>query len=329
MADQPSTLVTAADRTPAGPEVSVILPMYNEAPMVGPALTALREALSGCAASWEIVCVDDGSQDGTGAALVAASRADPRVVAVQFSRNFGKEAALLCGLQAAQGQAVVLMDADLQHPPSLLPALLAKWKQGFDVVDAVKANRGDESAGYRLFAALFYGLLSRAVGKDMHGASDFKLLDRQVVDAVLACPERNRFFRGLVAWVGFSVAQVPFDVAARHAGTSKWSMRGLIRYALHNLVSFSSLPLKLVAWAGAATVSVGVLLGIQTLYNWLTGRAVSGFTTVILLLLMLCGLILLSLGVVAVYLAYLYEEQKARPVFVVRQPRLPVEPPLQ
>lgn len=313
-----------AAAAPALPEISVILPMFNEAEVAEAAVRAVLDVLAGCTASAEVVCVNDGSRDATADVLARLAASDPRVVTAELSRNFGKEAAVLCGLALASGQAVVLMDADLQHPAAVLPALVARWRDGFDVVEAVKSSRGEESLGYRLFAALFYGLLSRAVGRDMHGASDFKLLDRQVVDAVLACPERNRFFRGLVAWVGFRVAQVPFEVQARAAGTSKWSLRGLVRYALHNLVSFSSLPLKLVAVMGGMTVTAGMLLGVQTLYNWLTGRAVSGFTTVILLLLMLCGLILLSIGVVAVYLAYLYDEQKQRPVYLVRKPRPPV-----
>lgn len=321
------TDVLAADLLSPTPEVSVILPMFNEAEMAEAAVAAVIAALGPCTASCEIVCVNDGSRDATGSVLSRLAAADSRVVVAELSRNFGKEAAILCGLELARGQAVILMDADLQHPTAVLAGLIQRWREGFDVVEAVKADRGEESLGYRLFAALFYGLLSRAVGRDMHGASDFKLLDRQVVDAVLACPERNRFFRGLVAWVGFRVSQVQFEVQARAAGQSKWSLQGLVRYAMHNLVSFSSLPLKLVAVTGMLTVGAGVLLGVQTLFNWLTGRAVSGFTTVILLLLMLCGLILLSLGVVAVYLAYLYDEQKQRPVFLVRKPRPAPNPP--
>lgn len=303
------------------PQISVVLPMYNEAEMVDRVLQVVGAQLQELGRTYEIVCVDDGSSDDTGALLDAAAQADDRVVPVQFTRNFGKEAALAAGLAAARGDAVLLLDADLQHPPELIPKLVERWEQGFEVVEAVKADRGRESPVYNLAATAFYSLMGSAAGDRLAGSSDFKLLDRQVVDALAELPERNRFFRGLVAWVGFRVARVPFEVQARAAGTTSWTVMGLARYALRNVVSFSSTPLRLVAWIGFATIVFDVLLGIQTLWNWWRGAAVTGFTTVILTLVGLAGLILLSQGVVAVYLAQMYEELKGRPVYVVRKPR--------
>ncbi len=305
------------------PELSVVLPMYNEAEMVEACLAAVGAEIQRTGRTYEIVCVDDGSSDATPALLDAAALRDQRVIPVHLSRNFGKEAALSAGLDAACGRAVLLMDADLQHPTDLIPTMLARWDEGHDVVDAVKSDRGREGFAYKAAAGVFYGLMGSAAGANLRGSSDFKLLDRQVVDAVRACPERNRFFRGLVAWVGFRVARVPFQVRDRAAGTSKWSFRGLVAYSLRNLVAFSAAPLRVVAWAGVATVGLAALLAADTLWNWWSGVAVDGFTTVILALTALSGLILLSLGVIAAYIAQLYEEQKARPMFVVRADRTP------
>jgi glycosyltransferase involved in cell wall biosynthesis len=275
--------------------------------------------------SFEVICIDDGSVDGTPVLLDSMSAVDPRLVPVRFSRNFGKEAALAAGLEVARGRAVVILDADLQHPPQLILEMLQRWDEGFDVVDAVKAKRGEERWHRKAAARLFNALMGSAVGGDLSGASDYKLLDRQVVDTLLACPERNRFFRGLVAWAGFRVAQVRFEVAERAGGQSKMSTLPLIAYSLRSLVAFSAVPLRVVSWIGFITVLAGAILALQTLYVYLSGKAVSGFTTVILLIVWMSGLILVSVGVLGLYLSHMYEEQKARPLFVVRKPREPAE----
>jgi dolichol-phosphate mannosyltransferase len=298
--------------------------MHNEG---GNAERVLRDVVSQLAAAnrpYEIICVDDGSTDETSAVVDAAAGGDEHVRAIHLSRNFGKEAALAAGLEAARGRAVVMLDADLQHPPDLIPAMIAKWNEGYDVVEAVKADaeaRGRESWVYRTASSLFYRLMGTAARERLQGSSDFKLLDRQVVNALLAFPERHRFFRGLVACVGFRVARLPFQVRDRASGGTKWSLTLLARYALRNVVAFTSMPLRLVAWLGFWILLLDVVLGLQTLWNWWRGAAVTGFTTVILAVVGLGGLILLSLGVIALYLAQMYEELKARPVFVVRHSR--------
>jgi dolichol-phosphate mannosyltransferase len=303
------------------PALSIILPMHNEAAVVDEVVGAVTAELDRIARPYEILCVDDGSSDGTYEALLAQAELRPEVVPITFSRNFGKEAAMLAGLEASRGQAVILMDADLQHPPDLLPQMIAAWDDGFDVIDAVKAHRGSEGPVRALAARAFYGMMGGSIGQSMRGSSDFKLLDRQVVEAILSMPERTRFFRGLVAWVGFRVTRIPFRVQPRAAGQTSWSLLGLVRYSLDNLVSFTAAPLRAVAVLGFATVAIDLLLALQTLINWLRGTAIDGFTTVILTTTLLGGLILISIGVVAVYLGQVYDELKARPMYIVRQPR--------
>ena len=303
------------------PELSVVLPMYNEEGVAVLALEEIRRQLEQVATSFEILCVDDGSRDGTLGAVMAAAAADPRVQPIVLSRNYGKEAALAAGMSCARGAAILLMDSDLQHPPELIPELVARWRSGFDVVNAVKTDRGKEGLFYRSMAWTFNRLMGSSANASFQGASDFKLLDRQVVDALESLPEKTRFFRGLVAWVGFRTTEVGFQVAPRAGGTTKWSTRQLIRYSLRNLISFSEFPLKLVAAVGFATLLFAGVVAIQTLYRYLTGTAFTGFTTVILLQLALGGLLLASVGVVALYLAQLYAEVKARPTFIVRRER--------
>jgi dolichol-phosphate mannosyltransferase len=306
---------------PEAPVLSIVLPVHDEAAVLEETMVRLRDVLAPLGRSYEVLVVDDGSTDGSGAACTALAAGDPRIVLVTLTRRFGKEAALAAGLGAARGDAVVLMDADLQHPPDLIPEMVRRWDEGCEVVEAVRREGGPQGLPHRLLARAFYALLGRAVGRDLQGATDFKLLDRQAVEALLSCGERNRFFRGLVAWIGFTTAEVPFTPPVRHGGRSKWSFTDLLGYSVRSLLAFTSLPLRIVAAAGLVMVLLGALLAVQTLWNWSSGHAVSGFTTVILVELILGGLILTSLGVIAAYLALLYEEQKGRPLYLVRRAR--------
>ena len=304
-----------------GAELSVIVPAFNEEAGLASLADRLHSVLSGIGVTYEILIVNDGSSDGTEACLEAMSRDDRRIRAVNLARNFGKEAAMAAGLASAAGRCIVFIDADLQHPPDLIPKMYAAWRQGSDVVNAVKRQRASESGMYRWFANRFNGLMSAVIGRNMAGASDFKLIDRQVAEVLLECPERNRFFRGLVAWVGFRVESVEFDVVERELGTSKWSVGSLIRYSLANIVAFSSLPLVAVAYVGFVTAALGLLLLVQALFRWAMGTAAIGFTTVIAVQVLLGGMILTALGVIAIYLAKMYDEQKRRPLFVIKRPR--------
>ena len=305
---------------PLAPEVSVIVPAYNEAGLLEKCIAAITGQLETIGAHFELLVVDDGSTDGTAVCLQELADADARIVPVLLSRNFGKEAAMQAGLDVAAGRAVILIDADLQHPPELIPRMYRLWQDGYEVVNAVKADRGRESPFHRWYARLFNAMLSGALGrKDWRDESDFKLLDREVVESLRLCPERGRFFRGLVTWVGFRQISIEFDVSERAEGTSKWSLRSLLRYSVRNLMAFTSFPLKVVALVGFVTVAAGAIMAMQTLWMYFSGRAVDGFSTVIVLMVIFSGAILTSLGVIAMYIAMMYEEQKARPLYVLRK----------
>lgn len=302
-------------------EISVVVPAYNEQDNLLPVVKALEKILGGVVSSMEILMVNDGSSDQTERVLAELSEAHPSVRGINLARNFGKESAMVAGLECAGGDCIVFMDADLQHPPELIPEMLARWRQGTDVVNAVKRCRGDESPVYRAFANVFNKMMSASIGADVSGASDFKLIDRQVADALMSCPERNRFFRGLVAWAGFKVENLPFDVQDRNAGVTKWSLMGLVKYSIRNVLAFSSWPLLMVAYAGFGVIMLGMLLLGQTLYNYFAGNAMSGFTTVIVVQVLLNGMLLFAQGIIAIYISKMYEEQKSRPVFLIRNPR--------
>lgn len=306
------------------PEISVLLPMFNEEDVLEETLAVVRAEVEKVTDSFEILCINDGSMDRTGALLERAAASDPRIFPIELSRNFGKEAAMAAGLDHARGQAVLILDADLQHPAQLVSQMVKAWRDGADVVSGVKETRGREGLIYGLMARVFNALMGTATRDgNFRGSSDFKLLDRQVVEALKACPERHRFFRGLVAWVGFRTVDIPFHVQERAGGTTKWSTSALIRYSLRNLLSFSALPLRLIALSGFSMLIFSALMGAWTMYRYLRGDALSGFPTVILLQLILGGLLLTSLGVISLYLAEMFEELKRRPVYLYRTPRGP------
>jgi glycosyltransferase involved in cell wall biosynthesis len=313
------------------PELSIVIPMFNEGLAIRTTLATVLDTIAGLVSSLEIVCVDDGSRDDTAERVRELSASDPRIRLVELSRNFGKEGALAAGLDHARGRAVVIMDADLQHPPSFVPEMLRLWRAGYEVVDAVKRQRARESLLYRWFAGAFNSMMAESSGAQFRGASDFKLLDRRVVETLRHLPERERFFRGLVAWLGFRTAVVEFDVADRVAGTTKWSIVQLTRYSIRNLLAFSSLPLKTIATLGLGALIFSVLFGAWALFRYLRGDALSGFTTVILLQLILGGLLLTGMGTIALYIGAMFRELKGRPSYIAvqRPPSVGSEPPQQ
>jgi len=308
------------DGSPTAPLISVVIPLYNEGSHVGELLSDLKEALQQTECRFEVVLVDDGSPDDTWERIKDEARALPNLRAVRLSRNFGKELALCAGLERARGDAMVVMDGDGQHPPSLVPIMVEKWRtSGADIVQAVKAKRGRESATSKVGAFLFYVILNKLSGFELRGASDFKLMNRKVLDTWLAMRERNVFFRGMTAWMGFNVAQIPFDVALRRTGKSGWSYLRRAKLALIGITTFSSFPLHFVTFAGVVFFIFAVGLGIQTLYLKLAGRAFTGFATVILLELIIGSLLMISLGIIGEYLARIYEEVKGRPRYIVTE----------
>ena len=297
--------------------LSVILPAYNEEKMIEKARDTLGRILSEQDIPYEIIFVDDGSKDQTWPEIEKAAKKDNHVAGVHFSRNFGKESAMMAGLASAGGDCCVVMDCDLQHPPETVVEMYRLWEQGYEVVEGVKHSRGKESLAHRASAGMFYKIISKAVGIDMSRASDFKLLDRKAVDALLEMPERNAFFRALSAWIGYKTTSVEFDVREREEGVSKWSTKSLIRYAITNIVSFSSAPMQFVTGAGVFMFLLAVILGIQTLVHYFTGNAVEGFTTVILLLLLIGSILMISLGIIGYYISKIYEEVKGRPRYLI------------
>jgi polyisoprenyl-phosphate glycosyltransferase len=304
---------------PATPVLSVVVPLFQEASHLPEVIARIRAHAAATGESYEIVLVDDGSRDDTWGVISheSASAADLR--ALRLTRNFGKEAAVCAGLDAARGDAVVVMDGDLQHPPELLPQMVEVWKRGgVDVVEAVKASRGRESVRHRLAARAFYFILRTLSGHDMRNLSDFKLMDRRVVSAWQRLGERNLFFRGMIAWLGFERAEVHFSVAGRIGGESGWSLIKLVKLAVTAVTAFSSSPLQIVTLLGAAFFLFAGVIGAQTLYRYVTGNAVSGFTTVILLMLAIGGVQMVCLGIVGTYLSRIYEEVKGRPRYLVR-----------
>ncbi|MBR4473591.1 MAG: glycosyltransferase family 2 protein [Oscillospiraceae bacterium] len=299
--------------------LSVILPAYNEEKMIPVAAETLAGILDEAGIAFELLFVNDGSRDGTWDAICRAREKDPRVCGICFSRNFGKEAAMFAGLEKARGDCCVVLDCDLQHPPEKIVEMYRLWEQGYEVVEGIKEDRGQESGLHRFAANSFYGLISRATGMDMASSSDFKLLDRKVVDTLNAMPERNVFFRALSFWVGFKRAEVKYDVRERVAGESKWSTRSLIKYAINNIGSFSSAPLHLITVMGIIALIIALVFSVVSLVQKLMGVALGGFTTVIILLLLFGSLIMISLGIIGYYIARIYEEIKGRPRYVIEE----------
>lgn len=308
-----------APAEPAAPAlISVVVPAHNESAGIVGAIEVIGGILESSRVHWELIVVDDGSRDDTYQRVCGVARRNPRVKALRFSRNFGKEAALLAGLRAASGDAVITIDADLQHPPSLIPAMLESWRQGAQVVDAVKRSRDTDGFVTRLRARIFNAVLSRLGGIKLDNASDFKLLDRVVVNAVAhVLPERQRFFRGLADWVGFRHVMLEFDVEARTAGEGKWTLWKLLDLALTATISFTSAPLRIVTFLGLFTLVFGFGVAVEALYGWIHGRAVSGFATTIITLLIIGSAIMISLGIIGEYVAKIYDEIKARPAFLI------------
>ncbi len=289
-------------------------------------LSGVTSALAQTRCPFELVLVDDGSPDETWKVISEEAAKLPAVRGFRLSRNFGKELALCAGLERARGELIVVMDGDGQHPPALLPDMVRLWQTtGVDIVEGVKIKRGQESLSGKLGALLFYVILNKLAGVNLKGASDFKLMNRRALDAWLQMEERNVFFRGMTAWLGFTRAQIPFEVLGRVGGETKWSFLRRFELALTGISAFSSLPLQFVTVAGMFFLTFSIAFGIYTLVLQLAGKSVSGFATVILLLLFIGSLLMISLGIIGQYLARIYEEVKHRPRYVIASS---TEPPV-
>ena len=302
-----------------GKLVTVILPAYNEEDNIQRASQTIAAVLEQENINYELLFVNDGSKDDTWEKILAESSKNSRVRGVSFSKNFGKESAIFAGLSEARGDCCAVMDTDLQHPPEKLVEMYRLWQQGAEVVEGVKASRGKESAAHSFAAKCFYRLISRAVGIDMSRASDFKLLDRKAVNVLLTMREKHVFFRALSSWIGFKTAEVEFEVADRAAGTTKWSTWSLVKYAVRNIASFTSLPLQIITCLGILVLIVSVVLGSIALYQKAVHTALDGFTTVIVVLLFIGSIIMISLGCIGYYIAKIYDEIKGRPRYIISE----------
>lgn len=299
-------------------ELSIVIPVCNEANTLTKSLPEIETFVRSSGLSYEIIVIDDGSRDGTWDVLRTISHTDQKIKAIKLSRNFGKESAIAAGLEFTSGSAVIVMDGDLQHPPEIIPEMIRLWKEeGFDIVEAVKSDRGSEHISSKIGAKLFYWLMKYLSELDLDNSSDFKLLDRKVVIAHNRLPENSRFFRGIVSWLGFKKAQIPFSVKDRISGRSQWSIFRLVKLAIQASTSFSSLPLHIITILGLVTFAISTILGVQTLYMKFSGSAVSGFTTVIILLLSIGSVLMISLGIIGIYIGRIFEEVKGRPRFII------------
>ena len=297
--------------------LSVVLPAYNEEESVPLAADVIGNLLTRAGIDHELIFVNDGSRDHTWRAIQEAAARRPQVRGIRFSRNFGKEAAIFAGLAQARGDCCVVLDCDLQHPPEKILEMYSLWQQGWQVVEGIKVSRGKESPLHTLAAKTFYRFLSGATRLDMSHASDFKLLDRRAVDVLVAMREKNAFFRALSSWIGFDTTQVEFEVQPRAAGQSKWSLRSLTRYAVTNLAAFSTAPLQIVTILGGAGIPVLSGAGLLVPVAEDQRAGLEGFTTVILLLLLIGSALMVCLGILGYYIAKIYEEIKDRPRYIV------------
>ena len=301
--------------------VSIIIPCHNESGNLATLYARVCAVMDEAGEPWEMICVNDGSGDDTLLQLIALHHQDRRVRVIDLSRNFGKEAALTAGLDAARGEAAIPLDADLQDPPELIPELLAQWREGFDVVNAVRLSREGESWLKRASAHVFYRIINRMSDVEIPpDTGDFRLLSRPVLDALQTLPERRRFMKGLFAWVGFRSTNVYYHRAPRHAGKTTWNYWRLWNLAVEGVTSFSQVPLQLAAYLGFVVSLLAFLYAVWLIISTLVyGNPVKGYPSMMVTLLFLGGVQLMALGVIGEYLGRIYEESKQRPVYLVRQ----------
>jgi dolichol-phosphate mannosyltransferase len=300
--------------------LSVVAPVYDEEELIEEFIARTTAAVADY--EFELVLVNDGSSDGTAGLLDRAAAADPRVRVIHLSRNFGHQAALTAGLEHAAGDAVAMIDADLQDPPELIPDMIAQWSQGADVVYAVREQREGETAFKLATASWFYKLFDKLAQVNLEpNSGDFRLLDRRALDALLAMTERSRFLRGMTVWVGFNQTAVSYQRDARHAGETKYTLRKMLRFSLDAITSFSHLPLQLATYAGMfsaglAFVAIPVVIVLRLFDSYLPG-----FGAITIAILLLGGIQLIALGVIGEYVGRIYDEVKHRPLYIVREER--------
>ena len=296
--------------------LSIIIPAYNEEKCIKRAHGVIHSLLAENNIEGEFIFVDDGSCDQTYKMIEELSETEENIVGLHFSRNFGKESAISAGLASVSGDCVVVIDCDLQHPPEKIIEMNRLWEEGYEIVEGIKRHRGQEGKLQSLGAKCFYSVISRMAGFDMENSSDFKLLDRKVVDVLKKMPERG-FFRAISYWVGYKKAIVEYDVRQRIAGESKWSTSGLVKYAFSNISSYSTAPMQVVTALGFIMLIISGIFGVWALIDKIIGRALEGMTTVIIITIFIGSIIMISLGIIGYYIARIYEEIKGRPKYII------------
>ena len=297
--------------------LSVVIPAYNEELTVEKAYYTISDILKKENIENEIIFIDDGSSDGTYEKIRNLAKKEEGLCGLHFSRNFGKEAAISAGLASATGDCVVVIDCDLQHPPEKIVEMYRLWEDGYEIVEGIKTSRGKERKMHGWAARRFYSIISALVGFDMSNASDFKLLDRKVVDILNRIPERKGFFRAISFWVGYNKTTVEFEVNERTEGTSKWSTMGLLKYAVSNISAYSTAPMQLVTVLGVMMLVITAVFTVWALIDKFRGIALEGMTTVIIILILIGSIMMISLGIIGYYVARIYEEIKGRPKYIV------------
>ena len=296
--------------------LSIIIPAYNEEQCIKRAYNAIHSLLAENNIESEFIFVNDGSSDRTHEIINELSSEQDNIIGLHFSRNFGKESAISAGLAAVSGNCAVVIDCDLQHPPEKIIEMYHLWEQGYEIVEGIKKERGQEKKMHSIGAKFFYSVISHMAGFDMANSSDFKLLDRKVIDVLNKMPERG-FFRAISYWVGYNKTIVEYDVGERVDGESKWSTHGLIKYALSNISSYSTAPMQTVTVLGVLMLIISVIFGVWALIDKITGRALEGMTTVIIITIFIGSIIMISLGIIGYYIARIYEEIKGRPKYII------------
>jgi dolichol-phosphate mannosyltransferase len=319
---QPSTRPAFVGSVHPAPGLSIVVPCYNEAPNIALLYARLVAAADPLERPYEIVLIDDGSRDGTWSLIADLTERDPRVVGVKLSRNHGHQLALSAGLSVCAGERILVIDADLQDPPELLPDMMARMDEGYDVVYGQRTDREGETAFKKITAHLFYRLIARLVDVPIPvDTGDFRLVSRRALDTLNAMPERHRFIRGMVSWIGYPQIALPYRRAARNAGETKYPLKKMIQFSVDAITSFSIVPLRVASFLGVGAALLAMVVAAYALASWMSGEAVQGWTSLMVITLMLGGAQLLVLGLMGEYLGRLYIESKGRPLFVIEELR--------
>lgn len=312
--------ITSNEELKTDEVLSIIIPVYEEGSHIRNTISQIDLILCEYNIKHKFIIIDDGSKDNTWKELLLLGNSLDTLFAIRLTRNFGKESAICAGLDRVDTPVAVIMDGDLQHPPQIIPEMFRLWKdEGVEVVEGVKRSRGREGLVYHMGARFFYKLIFRTSRIDISDASDFKLLDKKVIDAWKLMPERTTFFRGMSAWVGFKRTKVEFDVARRVEGRSKWSPVKLLKLAIGAITSYTTIPLHFITAMGLLMFIAFLVIGVQTIYMKLSNQALNGFTTVILLLLIIGSSVMVSLGIIGIYISKIYHEVKARPRYLIAE----------